>query len=92
MPDLIMCTEAAFLLSPEAARRSHRRRPPGRQFETFIEMQGIALDELDPAVRREAAERCASCASRKACRRWLRTGLFAYDGDPRCPNAGLMRH
>jgi hypothetical protein len=46
IPDLIMCTEAAFLLSPEVAPHSHRRCPPGRQFDTFIEMrrEGVALD------------------------------------------------
>ena len=92
MPDPIMFTEAAFLLSPEFAPRSKRRCPPGKQFETFAEMQGLELNELDPDVLHQAAARCATCASRKACRHWLRTGVFSYAGDPRCPNSGLLHN
>jgi hypothetical protein len=92
MPDPIMFTEAAFLFSPEFTSRSKRPCPPGKQFETLTEMQGLDLNQLDPAVLREAAERCANCASRKPCRHWLRTGVFAYAGDPRCPNAALLHN
>ena len=85
-----MFTEAAFLLSPELAPRPRRRCPPGRQFETLTQMQGLDLNRLDPALLREAADKCANCACRKACRHWLRTGVFTYAGDPRCPNARLL--
>jgi hypothetical protein len=92
MPDLIMSTEAAFLLSPEFITRNKRDCPAGKQFETFTQMQGVDPSRIDPAALQEAIDTCARCASRKACRQWLRTGVFAYDGDPRCPNAALLHN
>jgi hypothetical protein len=92
MPDLIMLTEAAFLLSPEFATRNKKDCPAGKQFETLAQMVETDLNRIDPAVLQEATNTCARCASRKACRRWLRTGVFAYDGDPRCPNAALLHN
>jgi hypothetical protein len=92
MPDPIMFTEAAFLQSPEFTSRRKRSCPPGKQFTIMAEMQGLDLNLLDPVLLREAAEKCANCACRKACRRWLRTGTFEHDGDPRCPNAALLRN
>jgi hypothetical protein len=92
MPEPIMFTEAVFLLSPEFAPHAKRRCPSGKQFERFMQLQGVDREHLDPAALQKAAERCTRCACRKACRHWLRTGAFAYAGDPRCPNAGLLRN
>jgi hypothetical protein len=92
MPDLIMLTEAASLLGPEFATRNKRACPAGKQFETFRHMLEVGLNRIDPAVVQEATNTCARCACRKACRQWLRTGTFAYDGDPRCPNAALLHN
>jgi hypothetical protein len=92
MPDLIMSTEAAFLLSPEFATRDKRDCPAGKQFETFSHMLEVDLNRIDPAVLQQATDTCTRCACRKACRRWLRTGVFAYGGDPRCPNAALLQY
>ena len=92
MPSPIMFTEAAFLFGPGFARRRPMPCPAGRQFETFAKMLGSDVDRLDPAVLRDAAGTCGRCACRKACRNWLRTGVFEYAGDPRCPNAALLRH
>jgi len=87
-----MFTEAAFLLHPEFKSRAKGHCRPGKQFETFMAMQGLDPDRLDASALRDAAESCSQCACRKACREWLRTGSFAYPGDPRCPNAGLLHH
>jgi hypothetical protein len=92
MPRPIMFTEAAFLFSPDFATRRRMPCRVGRQFETWAKMQGFDIGQLDPTVLRDAAERCARCACRKACRRWLRTGVFEYAGDSRCPNVTLLRH
>ena len=91
MPSPIMFTEAAFLLGPGIAAPRARRRCADVPFETLAEMEGVDIRRPDPAALREAAAKCARCACRKACRRWLRTGAFNYAGDPRCPNATLLR-
>ena len=91
MPSPIMLTEAAFLISPGFAAPRVRRCRTDRQFETLAKMEGVDIHQLDSAVLREAVGKCARCACRKACRRWLRTGAFQYGSDPRCPNAALLR-
>ena len=90
MPNPIMFTEAAYLFGPGFAAPRARRACADPPFETMAETAGIDTSELDPAVLREAREICARCACRKACRSWLQTGVFDYDGDPRCPNAALL--
>ncbi len=92
MPSPIMFTEAAFLYDPILAARRPMPCRAGRQFETLAKMSGVDIDRLAPATVREAMQTCSHCASRKACRRWLRTGVFDYAGDPRCPNVALLRH
>ena len=92
MPDPFMFTEAALLLDDGFAMPRPRPCPADRIFQTLAEMEGVDLGQLDPGVLREAVERCNRCACRKACRRWLRTGVFRYAGDPRCPNMALLRH
>jgi Family of unknown function (DUF6455) len=92
MPSPIMFTEAAFLFGPGFATRRPTSCRVGRQFETLAKMLGFDIGQLDPAVLRDAAGTCARCTCRKACRRWLRTGVFEYAGDSRCPNAALLRH
>ena len=91
MPSPIMSTEAASLFGPGLAAPRARRYCAGVPFETLAEMAGGDIHQLDPTVLREAVGKCAHCATRKACRRWLRTGIFQYTGDPRCPNAALLR-
>ena len=92
MPSPIMSTEAACLFGPGFAEPPARGYCAGVPFETLAAMAGVDIRQLDPAVLREAMGKCARCASRRACRRWLRTGTFQYAGDPRCPNAALLRH
>lgn len=92
MPDLLMFTEAAFLTGPRFATPHPRHVSSNRVFETLAEMEGVDIDRLDPAVLRNAKVACAHCAAHEACRRWLRTGIFKYAGDPRCPNAALLLH
>jgi len=88
-----MFTEAAFLADPGSGFAAPRARHHCADvpFETLAELAGVDIRQLDPAVLREAAAKCARCGCRKACRRWLRTGAFNYVGDPRCPNAALLR-
>jgi uncharacterized protein YjiS (DUF1127 family) len=64
----------------------------GRQFEMMAELEGVDLTRLRAGVVREAIKTCSHCASRGPCERWLRTGVWKYSGDPRCPNAALFRH
>jgi uncharacterized protein YjiS (DUF1127 family) len=64
----------------------------GRQFEKMAAIEGLDLDTLPAHAVREAMWKCTRCASRKECKRWLRTGVWQYDGDPRCPNAALFDH
>ncbi len=65
----------------------------GRQFEALAEAEGIDLQELDPEVLREAIAVCVRCQYRAPCKRWLRTGIWTYGKEPRCPNAALLlRH
>jgi hypothetical protein len=92
MPSPIMLTEAAFLSGPGFAAPRARGCRTDHEFETMAGMAGVDVRQLDPAVLREAVGKCARCACRKACRRWLRTGAFHYAGDPRCPNAALLHH
>jgi len=91
MPSPISFTEAACLFGPGFAAPRARRACADVPFETLAVMEGVAIRQLDPAVLREATENCARCACRKACRRWLRDGVFKFAGDPRCPNAALLR-
>ena len=91
MPSPIMFTEAALMLGPGFTARRPLPCRDGQQFETFAKMYGFEIGQLDPTVLRYATERCARCACRKACRHWLRTGVFEYAGDSRCPNAALLR-
>jgi hypothetical protein len=86
-----MSTEAASLFGPGFAAPRAKRYCADVPFETLAEMVGVDTRQLDPAVLSEAMGKCARCATRKACRRWLRTGIFQYAGDPRCPNAALLR-
>jgi len=92
MPDLIMLTEVAFMTHPDHTVRNKRPCPVGKQFEILREMQGLGPDRCEPAAQKLAAESCIHCACRKACRQWLRTGVFNYEGDPRCPNAALLHN
>jgi uncharacterized protein YjiS (DUF1127 family) len=62
----------------------------GSQFEKMAAIEGVDLEALPAHTVREAIWKCTRCASRKQCKRWLRTGVWQYDGDPRCPNAGLL--
>jgi hypothetical protein len=87
----IMFAEAAFLAGRGSAAPRARGGRTDVPFETLAEMAGVDVRQLDPAVLRDAAGKCARCACRKACRRWLRTGVFKYAGDSRCPNAALLR-
>ena len=91
MPSPIMFTEAAFLFGPGLAVRRPMPCPADRQFETLAKMHGFDSGEIDPTTLRDARATCARCACRKACRRWLRTGVFDYAGDSRCPNIALLR-
>jgi hypothetical protein len=90
MPDPIMLTEIAFLFraapTPRRARQSRSRNP----FKTWAELEKINTRKIGPAKLCEAAGACAGCPCCKQCRRWLRTGVFRYAGDPRCPNAVLL--
>jgi uncharacterized protein DUF6455 len=89
MPSPFMFSDAAIMFSRDLAAR-RRVRHGGEQFELLVKMHGVDLAQLNPTVLREARHRCAECARRKACRRWLRSGEFKYSGDPRCPNADLL--
>jgi uncharacterized protein YjiS (DUF1127 family) len=62
----------------------------GRQFETLAAAEQVDLRQLRPEVLREAMWTCARCECRAPCERWLRTGVWKYSGDPRCPNAALL--
>lgn len=88
MPDLIMLTEVAFLSHSYFSSRNKRPCPADKQFETFTHMLGLKLNVLELATLKP--ESCARCVCRKPCRRWLRTGVFNYAGDPRCPSAALL--
>lgn len=90
MPSPIMFTEAAFMYGPPFATPRERRQRVEREFDTFARMRGIDVNRLNPAVLHEAREICGRCACRRACRRWLRTGVFTHPGDQRCPNAALL--
>ncbi len=90
MPSPIKLTEAAFLFGPDFAVRRPMPCRVDRQFETLAIRCGSDMGRLESAVLRDAAGICARCGCRKACRRWLRTGVFKYAGDPRCPNAPLQ--
>lgn len=63
----------------------------GRQFEELAAIEHGDLRMLAPRVRREAGWTCLRCGSRAACKRWLHSGVWQRDGDPRCPNAALLR-
>jgi uncharacterized protein YjiS (DUF1127 family) len=63
----------------------------GREFEIMAGMAGVDLQTLPPSVLRSAISTCVLCPSARACRKWLRSGIWK-GGDPRCPNAALLRH
>jgi hypothetical protein len=86
----IMLTESVLLARPYVSPRNKRPCPAGKQFETYTQMQAVELNQLEPTAMKRAVETCTDCACRKACRQWLRTGVFNYAGDPRCPNAALL--
>ena len=65
--------------------------PAGLQFESMTDMLGVRREKLPPAVVHDAMRVCGRCECQSACKRWLSTGRWAYDGDPRCPNAKLLR-
>jgi hypothetical protein len=90
MPNPIMFTEAAFLYGPPFATPRERWNRPPTEIETYARMQGFDLSRIGPATLNGARQRCSGCACRKACRRWLRTGVFNYSGDPRCLNRSLL--
>lgn len=92
MPSPIMLTEAAFLLMPAFPARRARPCRADRLFETLAELEAVDIAQLDAAMLRQARGTCDGCACRRACRRWLRTGVFENSGDPRCPNAALLHH
>lgn len=91
MPSPIMLSEAAPMFGPSFTARTGVRCRNGEQFEILARMHGVDVAQMDPVVFREAKDSCADCACRKACRNWLRTGIFEYSGDPRCPNTALLR-
>ena len=64
----------------------------GRQLEQMAEAEQADLHALSPDTLREASWTCIRCEKRAPCRRWLRTGVWDGRGDPRCPNAALLRH
>jgi len=64
----------------------------GRQIEALAEAAGVDLARLDAAALREAMWTCTRCATREACKRWLRGEGWQADGDSRCPNAALLKH
>ena len=90
MPSPIMFTEAAFLYGPPLMTPREKKYRPSGEFETFARMRGVDLGRIDPVTLNQARERCGQCACQTACRRWLRTGVFSYSGDSRCPNAALL--
>ena len=63
----------------------------GCEFEIMARMEGLDPDRMHPEALREAMRTCMRCPGRVACKRWLRTGEWRHDGDPRCPNAALFR-
>jgi hypothetical protein len=63
----------------------------GLQFEKLAAMLANDCERLSPGAVHEAMQVCARCECRAACKRWLQTGVWRYDGDPRCPNAALLR-
>ena len=85
-----MFSEAGFRTGLCFAAPRARRCRSDRPFETLAAMAGVNIHRIDPDVLRNAVRKCAGCACRQACRRWLRTGVFPYSGDPRCPNADLL--
>ena len=64
----------------------------GQQFEQLARMEHVDLRRQPAGAVREATLACAHCACRSACKRWLQTGIWQHDGDPRCPNAALLKH
>lgn len=71
-----------LMTEPEAA---------GLQFEKMAAMLGIDSKQFPAGAVNSAVHACIRCECRAACKRWLRIGTWHYDGDPRCPNAGLLR-
>ena len=63
----------------------------GLQFEKMARMLGIGPEQLPAGMVNTAVHVCMRCESRAACKRWLQSGKWHYEGDPRCPNAALLR-
>ncbi len=63
----------------------------GRQFEQLAAAEHVDLSGLAPEVLRDAMWKCIRCSCREPCKRWLESGIWDYEGDPRCPNAALLR-
>jgi hypothetical protein len=59
----------------------------GRQFEALAAATQVDVHRLSPEVLRQATWACMRCACRAPCKRWLRSGVWEYGGDSRCPNA-----
>lgn len=64
----------------------------GPQFEAMATAEDVDPNGLDPAALCKAIWVCGRCECREPCKRWLREGIWKYDGDPRCPNAALLHH
>lgn len=92
MPSPFMFSEAALMFCRDVAARRRMQCRSGEEFVAMANMHGVDPAQLNPSVLLAAQQRCAQCARRKACRRWLRTGEFQYSGDPRCPNLPLLQN
>jgi Family of unknown function (DUF6455) len=64
----------------------------GRQLDQMAAAEGADLRRLRPEDLRQASWTCIHCEKRAPCKRWLRCGIWDGKGDPRCPNAALLRH
>jgi len=91
VPSPILLTEAALMFTHNAVTPRPTSCSYGQQFEVLAKLHGIDTRSMDATILSAAKKTCRSCACRKACRRWLRTGTFQYPGDPRCLNAALLR-
>lgn len=63
----------------------------GHQLEILAEAEQIDLSTVPAQELRDAHLTCVRCECREPCKRWLQTGIWHHEGDPRCPNAALLR-